>query len=267
MTANKPHGGEDRLLTVRELATYMQVSERTVLKLAAAGTIPGARIADQWRFKRDVIDAWLAGQMNADVEGVAIDDVPDGAGMPLPEVLEEKSIIADMEAKDAMGAIEALAARAFSNGWLKDKPWFIGAVVERETLSSTAMEGGVAFLHTRQRNSSKIARPFVVVGRHHRGIDFNAPDGKPTYLFFLLGLKYDRLHLPILGRLARILKRPDVVRTLRAAPTMQRMRDTLLREDAAIVTTEAATALAAAERAKTAKPATAKKATKAKKPA
>jgi excisionase family DNA binding protein len=250
MTANKIPAGEDRLLTVRELATYMQVSERAVLKLAAAGTIPGARIDDQWRFKRDVIDAWLAGQMNADAESVAIEDVPDGTGMPLAEVLDEKSIVSDMEAKDSMGAIESLAARAFSNQWLTDKPWFIGAVVERETLASTAMEGGVAFLHTRQRNSTKIARPFIVVGRHHRGIDFGAPDGKPTHLFFLLGLKYDRLHLPILGRLARILKREDVVRTLRAAPTVARMRDLLLHEDAKALTAEAAVAKLAAERTK-----------------
>ena len=40
---------------------------------------------------------------------------------------------------------------------------------------------------------------------------FGAPDGNPTYLFFLLGLKYDRLHLPILGRLARALRNPATI--------------------------------------------------------
>jgi PTS system nitrogen regulatory IIA component len=229
-------GADERLLTVRELASYMQMAERTVLKMAASGTIPGLKIADQWRFKKNVIDDWLVDQMNAaGDEDLAIADVPDGAGLPLGDLLDEKSIVSEMEADDALTAIESLAARAFANGWLKDKPWFIGAVVERETLSSTAMEGGVAFLHTRQRNSAKITRPFVVVGRSHHGIDFGAPDGKPTHLFFLLGLKYDKLHLPILGRLARILKHPEVVRTLRAAPTLTRMRDTLLQQDAKVL--------------------------------
>ncbi|MBI4510453.1 MAG: PTS sugar transporter subunit IIA [Deltaproteobacteria bacterium] len=230
---NKQQSGEERLLTVRELADYMQMNERTVLKLAGSGALPAAKIGGQWRFKREVIDAWLAEEMQGgeDDENLELAEVPDGAGMPLVDLLDEKSIISELEAKDKVGAIEMLAARAFSNGWLKDKPWFVGAVVEREALASTAMDGGVAFLHTRQRNAKKIARPFIVVGRSHQGIDFGAPDGKPTYLFFLLGLKFDKLHLPILGRLARILKRPEIVRTLRAAPTLQRIRDTLLHED------------------------------------
>ena len=223
---------EERLLTVRELAEYMQMNERTILKLAGSGALPGAKIGSQWRFKRDVIDAWLAEQMRAeDNERIDLIDVPDGTHVPLSDILDDRSIISEMEAKDAISAIEALAARAFSNSWLVDKPWFVGAVIEREALASTAMDGGVAFLHTRQRNAKKISRPFIVIGRSHHGIDFGAPDGKPTHLFLLLGLKFDKLHLPILGRLARILKRPEVVRSLRAAPSLARMRDILVRED------------------------------------
>jgi mannitol/fructose-specific phosphotransferase system IIA component (Ntr-type) len=145
------------------------------------------------------------------------------------------SVIADLRAKDALGVIEELAARAYSNGWLADKPWFIGAVVEREALASTAMEGGVAFLHTRARDTGKISRPFIIVGRSYPGIDFAAPDGQLTYLFFLLGLKYDKLHLPILGRLARSLRNPATVSKLRATSSPEVMRDVLLREDALLL--------------------------------
>ncbi len=231
MPNTKP--GEEKLLTVREIADYMQMNERTILKLAGSGALPAAKIGSQWRFKREVVDGWLADQMKSadEDEEVELADVPDGTSIPLSDLLDDKSIVTEMEAKDSISAIEALAARAFANGWLVDKPWFIGAIVEREALASTAMDGGVAFLHTRQRNSKKIAKPFIVVGRSHHGIEFGALDGKPTYLFLLLGLKFDKLHLPILGRLARILKRPEVVRSLRAAPTLARMRDILLRED------------------------------------
>jgi excisionase family DNA binding protein len=233
---------QEHLLSVRELATYMHLSERTILRMAAAGTIPGVKIAEHWRFKRDVVDAWLADHTHiagGDPEGLAIADVPDGTGLPLGDLLEERSIVPEISAKDAVGAIEALAARASSNGWLADKQWFIGAVVAREQLASTAMDGGVAFLHTRERNSAKITRPFIVFGRSHQGIDFGAPDGKTTHLFFLLGLKYDKLHLPILGRLARVLRRGEVVRTLRAAPSVARIRDTLLQEDSRLMAAEA----------------------------
>src|SRR5690606_23187431 len=65
------------------------------------------------------------------------------------------------------------------------------------------------------------------------GIAFGAPDGNPTYLFFLLGLKYDRLHLPILGRLARALRNPATIAKLRAQSSPDQVRAQLLKEDAA----------------------------------
>jgi hypothetical protein len=96
------------------------------------------------------------------------------------------------------------------------------------------MEGGVAFLHTRAKDKGKIARPFMIVGRSWEGIEFGAPDGGPTYLFFLLGLKYDRLHLPILGRLARALRNPATIAKLRALSSPDQVRALLLKEDAAV---------------------------------
>lgn len=224
---------EERLLTVREVAEYMQMNERTILKLVNAGNLPGAKIASQWRFKRSVIDAWLEDQMgtsNADEE-VDVSKIPDGITMPLSDLLQGDGILADMKARDRATAIEELVACACHNGWVNDKPWFIGAILERESLAPTAIDGGVAFLHTRARNARRISRPFVVVGRSYQGIDFGAEDGKPTYLFFLLGLKHDKLHLPILGRLARILRDASVVTKLRATPTPNRMHDLLMQED------------------------------------
>jgi excisionase family DNA binding protein len=214
------------------------MNERTVLKLAQAGELPGAQVGGQWRFKRNVIDAWLAermGHSSDDVAQIEADKIPDGASVPLPDLLDVESVVSDLAAKDRAQAIEALVQRALERGFIGDKAWFIGAIVERESLASTAMDGGSAFLHTRQRGASKVTRPFIVVGRSWQGVDFGAPDGKPTFLFFLLGLKYDRLHLPILGRLARLVKNPQLVSKLRAAPTPQRIRDVLVQEDAALL--------------------------------
>jgi excisionase family DNA binding protein len=229
-TAAKP-AADERLLTLRELADFLQINERTLLKLAGQGRVPGAQIGNEWRFKREVIDSWLEERMGEIGPGVEPLDVPDGGEIPLSDLLEERGIVTDLKAKDRVQAIEALAQRAFANGWVADKPWFVGALVERESLSSTAMPGGIAFLHTRQRHSRKITRPFIVFGRSYSGVDFGAEDGKPTHLFFLLGLKYDRLHLPVLGRLAKVLRTPELVARLRAAPTPTRIRDTLLGED------------------------------------
>ncbi len=226
-----PAADEERLLTLAELANYLHIGQKTVLRLAEAKKIPGRLIDREWRFRRASIDSWLASQ--SEDEAQRFEDVPDGMLLPLGDLLPEAAIIHDMQARDPLGAIEELAARAYGAKWLTDKPWFVGAVVEREVLASTAMEGGVAFLHTRAREADRISRPFIIVGRSYDGIDFGAPDGKATYLFFLLGLKYDRLHLPLLGRLARIVARNQhVVTRLRAATSPTKIRGTLLQLDA-----------------------------------
>lgn len=226
-----PAADEERLLTLTELANYLHMGQKTVLRLAESKKIPGRLIDREWRFRRASIDTWLASQ--SEDEAQRFEQVPDGMMLPLGDLLPEAAIIHDMRARDPLGAIEELAARAYGAKWLNDKPWFVGAVVEREVLASTAMEGGVAFLHTRAREADRISRPFIIAGRSYDGIDFGAPDGKPTYLFFLLGLKHDRLHLPILGRLARIVARnQQVVTRLRAATSPTKIRGTLLQLDA-----------------------------------
>jgi excisionase family DNA binding protein len=230
----KPRDDEsDRLLSTPELAHYLHLSEKTVHKLAQEGKVPALLIDKQWRFKRNAIDRWLEQTLVGDTGNLA--EVPNGVQVPLDDLIPDAAIITDLASTEALPVIEELAARAYANKWLNDKPWFVGAVVEREALASTAMEGGVAFLHTRQRDMGKIARPFIIVGRSWKGIDFNAPDGKPTYLFFLLGLKYDKLHLPILRRLARALRNPATIGRLRAMSSSQQIRALLLKEDSSVM--------------------------------
>ncbi len=228
----KKQGSDAQLLTIHELAVYLHLDEVTVNKLVASGKIPAIQLDRQWRFKKGAIDEWIEQQLVGDDESFT--DVPDGMKLPLEDLLPDQAIITNLRANTALGVIEELAARAYTNGWLADKPWFVGAVVERESLASTAMEGGVAFLHTRAKDKGKIARPFMVVGRSWTGIPFAAPDGNPTYLFFLLGLKYDRLHLPILGRLARALRNPATIAKLRSLSSPDQMRALLLKEDAQV---------------------------------
>jgi len=227
---SKKQGTDAQLLTLHELAVYLHLDEATVNKLVSAGKLPAIQLERQWRFKKAAIDEWIEAQLVGDDESFT--DVPDGMKLPLEDLLPDQAIITNLRATTPIAVIEELAARAYTNGWLADKPWFVGAVVERESLASTAMEGGVAFLHTRAKDKGKIARPFLIVGRSWEGIPFGAPDGAPTYLFFLMGLKYDRLHLPILGRLARALRNQTTIAKLRSLSSTDQMRAVLLKEDA-----------------------------------
>ena len=49
------------VLTPAQAAELLQVSEDEVVELAEAGTLPGRRIGERWRFSRPALIAWLAG--------------------------------------------------------------------------------------------------------------------------------------------------------------------------------------------------------------
>lgn len=51
---------EKEIMTVKQVAEYLQMDEHTVYKLARSGQISSIKIAGQWRFKKDVIDKWIS---------------------------------------------------------------------------------------------------------------------------------------------------------------------------------------------------------------
>ncbi len=52
----------DQILTLKEVATYLKLAEKTAYKLAAAGKLPGFKVGGSWRFKREDIDRWIEEQ-------------------------------------------------------------------------------------------------------------------------------------------------------------------------------------------------------------
>jgi excisionase family DNA binding protein len=54
------------VMTLDEVAEWLQVDEEDVEKLANAGELPGRRIGDEWRFARQAVLDWLAGVRGAD---------------------------------------------------------------------------------------------------------------------------------------------------------------------------------------------------------
>ena len=55
---------DDRLMAVKQVATYLNVNERTVLKLVSEGRIPAVKVGSQWRFRKEDVDQWLDSNKN-----------------------------------------------------------------------------------------------------------------------------------------------------------------------------------------------------------
>src|SRR6266498_1502077 len=212
---------EDRLLTVKQLAEYLSVNDRTVLKLVSDGSLPGVKVGNQWRFRKAMIDTWLDDQMLGVVPRYL--DAPRLDGPPrrmleLASCFQQDHVIPELAATTRNTVIEELASAATHLGLVRDKTWFVGALIERENVMPSAMGNGIAFLHTLRRNPEQVVRPFMVLGRSRPGVDFDALDALPTHLFFVLGLKFEELYLPWLHKLSQMFAREEAVRTLLDAP-------------------------------------------------
>lgn len=50
------------ILTIKEVADYLKVTERTIYRLAAAKQIPAFKVGGSWRFSKPDIDTWIKQQ-------------------------------------------------------------------------------------------------------------------------------------------------------------------------------------------------------------
>ena len=58
------------IFTMKELALYLKLAEKTAYRLASEGKLPGFKVGGTWRFRRVEIDAWIQEQeKKAKVEG------------------------------------------------------------------------------------------------------------------------------------------------------------------------------------------------------
>jgi PTS system nitrogen regulatory IIA component len=103
--------------------------------------------------------------------------------------------------------ISAVAAHLSSCYREVDRDRLTAALMKRERLMSTALADGVAIPHARLRGLSRTVAAF---GRSRAGIDWDAQDGHPTHLFFMLVVPDDEhgAHLKLLAAASRLLHDP-----------------------------------------------------------
>jgi excisionase family DNA binding protein len=56
---------DGEILTIKQVADYLKVTERTIYRLAAAKKIPAFKVGGTWRFSRAEIDQWIKQQSSA----------------------------------------------------------------------------------------------------------------------------------------------------------------------------------------------------------
>ncbi|HEY7550413.1 MAG TPA: PTS sugar transporter subunit IIA [Hyphomicrobiaceae bacterium] len=134
--------------------------------------------------------------------------------MKIRDFLSAADVAVDVRAADKASLLKALAGRAAAAVNLPAET--VAAEIEkRDDLGSTGIGRGVAIPHARLR---EVRKPFALLARLKNPIEFDAVDGEPVDLVFLL-------ILPAASQLDQLNCLAAAARTLRDAEAVRRMRD------------------------------------------
>lgn len=150
--------------------------------------------------------------------------------MRLSEILDANNIIPDLKARDKKKVLEELAESIVKIRPSLDKDSLVKVLLERERLGSTGIGDGVAIPHGKFHG---INEPVISFGRSLKGLDFEAMDGQPVFLFFLLVAPENSasVHLKALARIAKLLKNSSFRKTLMELQTGQEIYNAIIQND------------------------------------
>ncbi len=146
------------------------------------------------------------------------------------EFVNTKAVAADLKATTKEGVIKELSGLLAKAGAIKDDKALVRTLLDREALGSTGIGQGVGIPHGK---CSIVKELVAALGISKRGVDFNALDGEPVYIFFLLLAPEDSAgpHLKALARISRLLKDKYVRDNLIKAESEQEILKILKEED------------------------------------
>ena len=142
--------------------------------------------------------------------------------MSLISELNDKMILPNLNATNKKEVLLELADAVHAKLQNLDTQALYGILRERESLGSTGIGDGIAIPHGKIKGLSQIT---ICFGRSIRGVPFDALDGKPAHLFFLLLAPEDAAasYLSSLAELSRFLKNPQIRTRLMLATDKQEL--------------------------------------------
>ncbi|WP_291327407.1 PTS sugar transporter subunit IIA [Desulfovibrio sp. UCD-KL4C] len=125
--------------------------------------------------------------------------------MIINDNLDKDLVLFELESSDKEGVLREMVAALNTKDVKLDAEAALKVLITREKLGTTGIGDGIAIPHGKLECLENI---FVVVGRSGRGIDFEALDGKPCHIFFMV-LAPDQgagTHLKVLAQISKQLK-------------------------------------------------------------
>jgi len=146
------------------------------------------------------------------------------------DFLDKKAIKLDLQSVEKEDALKELVDLLAETQEIGDKKGILKALIERESLGSTGIGQGIAIPHGK---TDKVSELVAVLGISQKGVNFEALDGEPVYIFFLLVAPKDTAgpHLKALAQISRLLRDSYFCELLKRCKTVDEVYDFIRREE------------------------------------
>ena len=193
-------------LTIRDVATMLNVSERTIYRWIDLEVIPAYRINEQWRFNRAELLAWAtARRLNVSSELLQEPETMGSLAPSFIETLSAGGIFYRVAGEDKASALRAVVELSKLPDDV-DRSWVFEMLLARESLESTGIGDGIAIPHVRYPIALHTPKPLLMLCFLEQAVEFGAIDGQPVRVLFCLLSPTIRGHLALLSRLAFVLR-------------------------------------------------------------
>jgi mannitol/fructose-specific phosphotransferase system IIA component (Ntr-type) len=152
--------------------------------------------------------------------------------MKLIDVLDESVVKVGLEAEGKEEAFAEMIELLVRAGRLDDRgrERALRAILAREEVATTGIGSGLAVPHGKDASVKTL---LAALGVSKKGIEYDATDGEPVYLIFLVLAEVNNPgpHVQCLGEIARLIQVPGLNEHLRAAKTAKEALDLIRAEE------------------------------------
>jgi mannitol/fructose-specific phosphotransferase system IIA component (Ntr-type) len=153
--------------------------------------------------------------------------------MRLTEILKPGNIKVPLSATTKADAIRELVDLLSSTGDITDGTLVLNAVLDREATRTTGIGNGLAIPHGKCTGTKELV---MAIGRPAQPIDFQAIDGRPVTLIWLLTSPPDKTgpHIHALARISRLMTIDRFRQSLITAKSAQEIYDAIVQQENAM---------------------------------